>query len=74
MTVDSIPAWKMETLTKEHTNEILDKISAEIDERWFEVRRDNIYTAEGLEMALEIISKYRWEGIENEQKGEQNEP
>lgn len=39
--------------------EVLDKIRAEIDEQYDRVHPYNISCAEGLEMALEIIDKYR---------------
>ena len=38
---------------------ILDKIKAEIDEQYDRVHPYNISCAEGLEMALEIIDKYK---------------
>lgn len=39
--------------------EVLDKIKAEIDEQYDRVHPYNISCAEGLEMALNIIDKYR---------------
>lgn len=39
--------------------EVLDKIRAEIDEQYDRVHPYNISCAEGLEMALEIIDKYK---------------
>lgn len=39
-------------------NCVLDKIRAEIDEQYDRVHPYNIYVAEGLEMALEIINIY----------------
>ena len=39
--------------------EVLDKIRAEIDEQYDRVHPYNISCAEGLEMALDIIDKYR---------------
>ena len=39
--------------------EVLDKIRAEIDEQYDKVHPYNISCAEGLEMALEIIDKYK---------------
>ena len=41
--------------------EILDKIRAEIDEQYDRVHPYDISCAEGLEMVLEIIDKYRTE-------------
>ena len=38
---------------------VLDKIKAEIDEQYDRVHPYNISCAEGLEMALNIIDKYR---------------
>jgi len=43
------------------TDNILDKIRAEIDEQCDSVRPYDISCAEGLEMALEIIDKYKTE-------------
>ena len=40
-------------------SEVLDKIRAEIDEQYDRVHPYNISCAEGLEMALEIIDKYK---------------
>lgn len=40
---------------------ILEKIRAEIDEQHERIRPYNIYTAEGLEIALEIIDKFKAE-------------
>ena len=40
---------------------ILDKVRAEIDEQYDRVHPYNISCAEGLEMALEIIDKYKAE-------------
>lgn len=42
----------------------LDKIRAEIDEQYDRVHPYNISCAEGLEMALEIIKKYKAESEE----------
>ena len=39
--------------------EVLDKIKADIDEQYDRVHPYNISCAEGLEMALNIIDKYR---------------
>lgn len=44
--------------------EVLDKIRAEIDEEYDRVHPYDISCAEGLEMALEIIDKYKTEGSE----------
>lgn len=41
--------------------DVLDKIRAEIDEQYDRVHPYNISCAEGLEMALEIIDKYKAE-------------
>ena len=45
---------------------ILDKIRAEIDEQYDKVHPYNISCAEGLEMALGIIDKYKTESEEKE--------
>ena len=45
---------------------ILDKIRAEIDEQYDRVHPYDISCAEGLEMALEIIDKYKSESEEQE--------
>ena len=44
---------------KAEGSEVLDKIRAEIDEQYDRVHPYNISCAEGLEMALEIIDKYK---------------
>lgn len=44
--------------------DVLDKIRAEIDEQYDRVHPYNISCAEGLEIALNIIDKYRKEGSE----------
>ncbi len=44
--------------------ELLDKIRAEMDDQYDRIRPYNIYTAEGLEIALEIIDKYKAESEE----------
>lgn len=41
--------------------ELLDEIRAEIDEQYDRIHPNNIYTAEGLEIALDIIDKYKAE-------------
>ena len=71
--------WELgeQTLTQNQINEaldmaikaleaedVLDKIRAEIDEQYDRVHPYNISCAEGLEMALEIIDKYRAESEE----------
>lgn len=48
------------------TDCVLDKIRAEIDEQYDRVHPYNISCAEGLEMALGIIEKYKAEGREKE--------
>ena len=45
-------------------SDVLDKIRAEIDEQYDRVHPYNISCAEGLEMALEIIDKYKTESEE----------
>ena len=45
---------------------VLDKIKAEIDEQYDRVHPYDISCAEGLEMALNIIDKYKAEGSEKE--------
>ena len=49
----------MYVLEKQMQEPILDKIRAEIDEQYDRVHPYNISCAEGLEMALDIIDKYR---------------
>lgn len=46
------------------TDCVLDKIKAEIDEQYDRVHPYDISCAEGLEMALGIIDKYKAEGSE----------
>lgn len=41
--------------------DVLDKISAEIDEQWYKAANESYDAADGLEMALHIIDKYRGE-------------
>lgn len=48
-------------LEQEPKTDTLDKIRAEIDEQYDRVHPYNISCAEGLEMALEIIDKYKSE-------------
>lgn len=46
--------------------EVLDDIRAEIDEQYDRVHPYDISCAEGLEMALDIIDKYKTEGSNKE--------
>lgn len=56
----------VDKLVKDSVNEVLDRIRAEIDEQYDRVHPYNISCAEGLEMALGIIDKYKAEGSEKE--------
>lgn len=56
MRKDEFPV--VDKYVKDSINEVLDKIRAEIDEQYDRVHPYNIYVAEGLEMALEIINIY----------------
>ena len=49
---------------KDGKSDVLDKIRAEIDEQYDRVHPYNISCAEGLEMALGIIDKYKTESEE----------
>ena len=49
---------------KDGKSDVLDKIRAEIDEQYDRVHPYNISCAEGLEMALGIIDKYKAESEE----------
>jgi len=50
-------------------SDVLDKIRVEIDEQYDRVHPYNISCAEGLEMALEIIDKYKAESeVQDEAK------
>ena len=49
---------------RDRLQNIIDKIRAEIDEQYDRVHPYNISCAEGLEMALEIIEKYKSESEE----------
>ena len=51
---------------KSDESEVLDKIKAEIDEQYDRVHPYDISCAEGLEMALGIIDKYKAEGSDKE--------
>ena len=51
---------------KSDESEVLDKIKAEIDEQYDRVHPYDISCAEGLEMALGIIYKYKAEGSDKE--------
>ena len=52
---------KCPTIEQEPKTDTLGKIRAEIDEQYDRVHPYNISCAEGLEMALEIIDKYKGE-------------
>lgn len=54
----------LKKLDRRMEKELLDKIRAEIDEQYDRVHPYNISCADGLEMALEIIDKYKAEGSE----------
>lgn len=54
----------VDKLVKDSVNEALDKIRDEIDEQYDRVHPYNISCAEGLEMALGIIDKYKAESEE----------
>lgn len=56
MRKDEFPV--VDKYVKDSINEVLDKIRAEIDEQYDRVHPYNIYVAEGLKMALEILNKY----------------
>lgn len=65
--------WQFKELIKlpsvkpqEPKTDMLDKIRAEIDEQYDRVHPYNISCAEGLEMALEIIDKYKAESEDKE--------
>ena len=66
--MSEISETEIEAMTKEQNymrgykdgkSDVLDKIKAEIDKQYDRVQPYNISCAEGLEMALEIIDKYR---------------
>lgn len=56
----------VDKLVKDSVNEVLAKIRTEIDEQYDRVHPYNISCAEGLEMALEIIDKYKVESEDKE--------
>lgn len=56
----------VDKLVKDSVNEVLDKIRTEIDEQYDRVHPYNISCAEGLEMALGIIDKYKAESEDKE--------
>ncbi len=56
----------VDKLVKDSVNEVLDRIRAEIDEQYDRVHPYNISCAEGLEMALGIIDKYKAESEDKE--------
>ena len=65
---DTIPTWKAEFLRKEHTNVVLEKIKAEIDQKQYDFMANKDYDEGirfGLLLAYQIIDKYI-EGSENE--------
>ena len=62
---DELEAFDMAIKALEQEN-ILDKIRAEIDEQYDRVHPYDISCAEGLEMALGIIDKYKAESEDKE--------
>ena len=56
--------WLKDYKRLKEQESVLDKIRAEIDEQYDRVHPYNISCAEGLEMALEIIDKYKAESEE----------
>lgn len=65
---DTIPTWKAEFLRKEHTNVVLEKIKAEIDQKQYDFMANKDYDEGirfGLLLAYQIIDKYI-EGSGNE--------
>ena len=58
---DTIPTWKHEFLRKEHTNVVLEKIKAEIDQKQYDFMANKDYDEGvrfGLLLAYQIIDKY----------------
>lgn len=65
---DTIPTWKAEFLRKEHTNVVLEKIKAEIDQKQYDFMANKDYDEGirfGLLLAYQIIDKYT-EGSDSE--------
>ena len=58
---DTIPTWKAEFLRKEHTNVVLEKIKAEIEQKQYDFMANKDYDEGvrfGLLLAYQIIDKY----------------
>ena len=56
----------VDKFVKNSINDVLDKIRAEIDEQYDRVHPYDISCAEGLEMALNIVDKYKAESEDKE--------
>ena len=64
--IDELKQWEYDRGYEKGKTDTLDKIRAEIDEQYDRVHPYNISCAEGLEMALEIIDKYKAESEEQD--------
>lgn len=64
---DIIPTWKAEILRKEHTNEVLEKIKAEIEQNAYPIVHGVNNHEKGMTLygILQVIDKYI-EGSESE--------
>lgn len=65
---NTIPIWKAEFLCKEHTNVVLEKIKAEIEQKQYDFMANKDYDEGvrfGLLLAYQIIDKYT-EGSDSE--------